>query len=219
MTERSRTKARPITPTPKATARFWSHVEEGEGCWLWTGEISGSSGRPKYTSGYGRLHMSYRPWVRVFAHRYSWVLHFGPIPEGLWVLHRCSTLYAAGDITYRRCVNPSHLFLGTCQDGARHAVANGRYPVGDRNGTRLCPESLPRGPQHHYNARPETRPRGELNPRAKLRAEDVLKIRELFAAGVTTQTTLARSYGVSQAVISSITRGKTWRHLGERSTP
>lgn len=55
-------------------------------------------------------------------------------------------------------------------------------------------------------------PCGETNQNAKLVEQDVIYIRQAYAQG-TTQTALAEIYGVKQATVSQIVRGKTWRHL------
>ena len=97
--------------------RFWSkvdkngpvpiHCPELGQCWLWTGSktVSGN---------YGQINVSGRP---VRANRFSWVLHNGPIPEGLYVLHYCDN---------PPCVRPNHLFLGSHDDNLLDMKNKGR---------------------------------------------------------------------------------------------
>jgi hypothetical protein len=87
--------------------RFWTHVTkaDGDGCWTWNTAKPGE---------YGRLGIG---GSNDLAHRYSWTLHNGPIPNGLYVLHKCDN---------RPCVRPDHLFLGTHIDNVRDMCAKGR---------------------------------------------------------------------------------------------
>lgn len=62
------------------------------------------------------------------AHRVSWFISNGPIPDGLYVLHRCDN---------RPCCNPAHLFLGTLADNNRDCVAKGRHSNGDTPGRKI----------------------------------------------------------------------------------
>lgn len=102
--------------------RFWDKVDQASGhrvahmesdCWLWTASIS--------IAGYGRLMTAKvgRQTKLTDAHRVSWVLANGPIPDGLFVLHRCDN---------KICVRPDHLFLGTNRDNALDCLAKGRNP-------------------------------------------------------------------------------------------
>jgi hypothetical protein len=69
--------------------RFWAKVVKSDGCWLWTAALS--------TGGYGRAYFDGRVQQ---AHRISYELLVGPIPEGLHIDHLCRE---------RHCVNPSHM--------------------------------------------------------------------------------------------------------------
>jgi hypothetical protein len=116
---------------PSASERFWSKVNKdgllhptlGTACWLWTASTC--------LSGYGTFGFRRR---LIKAHRYSWELHHGTIPDGLFVLHRC-------DVS--RCVNPDHLFLGTLADNAADRDCKGRQARGESCGTsRLTVEQV-----------------------------------------------------------------------------
>lgn len=71
--------------------------------------------------GYPRLNREGRT---AYAHRVAWNEAFGPIPDGLCVLHRCDQ---------PRCINPEHLFLGTRRDNSADMREKRRGTVGERN--------------------------------------------------------------------------------------
>lgn len=102
-------------------ARFWARVLKTDTCWLWTGA--------KTAGGYGVLQSGGRNGKIIRAHRLSWELVNGPIPDGVDICHHC-------DIP--PCVRPDHLFQGTARDNAVDKQTKGRARGGS-----------PRGERHH----------------------------------------------------------------------
>lgn len=99
-------------PYPKTwQERFWKFVDVSDpgGCWEWTG------GRKGGNSQYGSFCVGKGRTLR--AHRASWLLHCGSIPDGICVLHRCDNPL---------CVRPDHLFLGDQFSNIQDAKEKGR---------------------------------------------------------------------------------------------
>ena len=103
---------------PSRAERFWAKVDrrEPDECWQWTGAM--------HIQGYGHVGQG------ELAHRVSWELTHGPIPEGTGyhgtcVLHKCDN---------RKCVNPNHLMLGTNYENVLDMMAKGRQHKGETTG-------------------------------------------------------------------------------------
>src|SRR3990167_294843 len=88
--------------------RFFEKVEKTNTCWIWKGQI--------VPSAYGAFYIHEK---NTYAHRASWIIHFGDIPEGLFVCHKCDN---------PPCCNPEHLFLGTPKDNTHDMMKKGRKP-------------------------------------------------------------------------------------------
>lgn len=96
--------------------RFWEYVRKTRGCWKWVGA--------KRSKGYGAIGESGRGGGTRLAHRVSWTIHYGPIPNGMSVLHKCDN---------PECTNPKHLFLGTIKDNATDMKNKGRSTHGEKH--------------------------------------------------------------------------------------
>lgn len=168
--------------TESDRARFWDGVPEwtktGD-CWEW--ELG------TFRQGYGRLYVRRKS---MLAHRISYELNVGPIPEGMFVCHKCDN---------PPCVNPSHLFLGTALDNMRDKVSKGRH--GNVSGD-----------DHHSRCRPETVLRGVRHWNSKLTEDDVLRIHALHAGGMI-QRRLCERFNASPQTVSAILKGIKWKHL------
>lgn len=166
--------------------RFEELVDRSAGpdaCWPWLGIIE--------ANGYGRL-TDY--WKKYLAHRLAYTFEHGEIPPGKNVCHSCDN---------RRCVNPSHLWLGTHLENMADMAAKGR--------------SVRRGPTNPL--------RGEALATSRLTEQEVVEIRAAYAnrreAGAklhrgdapTSVRGLAARYGVTPSAIHAIVTRKTWTHL------
>jgi len=118
-------------PPTSIAQRFWPKVDKENGyihpvhgrCWEWTAKLG--------PGGYGviKIPVPGAPGGHCNrgAHKISWVLANGAVPDGLFVLHKCDN---------RKCVRLEHLFLGTTQENALDAKSKGRLArlKGESNG-------------------------------------------------------------------------------------
>lgn len=200
-------------------------------CWGWKGYT---------TRGYGRVHTNGNS---LAAHRVSYELFVGPIPEGLLVCHKCDN---------PSCTNPQHLFLGTSIDNIKDRGSKNRHAHGSNiPWTHLTEDDVLRIRQlfaegksrfeiaqifnvdadnvyriahgdrwkHVPGAvpkghRPELK-RGEKNGSAKLNDASVQEIRKLWRTGNYSQEALSKMFGVGSTTISYIIHFKTWVHVRE----
>ncbi len=154
---------------------FWEKVRKEDACWIWTGA--------RTSQGYGNLR---RNGQSLGAHRLSWTLTVGPIPDGMSVLHHCDN---------PSCVNPNHLFIGTHLDNMRDAVSKGRFKPWNATASEEELKKL-------------SQPR-ERNGRAKLTSDQINDIRRLYSAGET-QVALAAHFGIARTQIGRIVRREQW---------
>lgn len=145
--------------------RFWNKVNKTEDCWKWLG--------CKNQYGYGVFRLP-KQQKNILAHRYAWISTFGDIPNQTIVRHKCRG----------KCVNPSHLELGTQKDNGLDMIRDG------------------------------TSNRGEKHIFAKLTDEQVLEIKQRlqdYYRGLSVE--LAKEYNVSYTTISEIKNDKRWSWL------
>lgn len=123
--------------------RFWERVDQRSAaeCWAWTGA--------RYNTGYGQLWSGTRS---VGAHRVSWELHYGKVPAGHGVFHRCDN---------RPCVNPSHLFVGPQLANMRDKVSKDRQARGETDGNSRYTANMVREVRARYASGMTQREAGE----------------------------------------------------------
>jgi hypothetical protein len=158
--------------------RLWRQVKRGDGCWLWTGALN--------DAGYGRIRLGK---TRTRAHRVAWIVTYGPIPDGLFVCHKCDQPL---------CCRPDHLWLGSHADNMADCYAKGRQATGMRSGNWTHPERLPRGEAHKNST---------------LTDADVRAIRARYIPRVVSMSMLGREFNVTAGTIHGIVHRKTWTHL------
>jgi hypothetical protein len=134
-----------------------------DGCWQWSGSL--------FQSGYGAIAGEPPGKSMLLAHRVSYRIYNGPIPTGMCCLHKCDN---------RRCVNPSHLSLGSRTDNHEDMVAKGRHRHGDN---------------HHWS---------------KLSQEQADLIRAIRSSCGATMRDIADLFGVSRALVSLVLANRIW---------
>lgn len=142
--------------------RFQSKINKTESCWLWTGGCF-------QNTGYGAFRLDGK---QRLAHRVARFFEDGVFPEGV-VRHTCDN---------KRCVNPSHLLIGTQQDNINDMMSRGRYK----------------------------KSAGESNGHAKLTNDQVLRLRKEYSEKPTSTAEIARRLGISQSAAWRMLRGQTY---------
>lgn len=137
--------------------------------------------------GYGRF---WNGTKTMKAHRAAWVLLRGRIPAGMFLLHAC--------VGMRCCVNPDHLRIGTHAENMEDREKQRRAAFGSKNARHTHPESTARGEANGGGG--------------KFKTSDVTLIRDASGRGVS-RSALARAFGVTPGMVSSIVLRRSWRHV------
>jgi len=164
--------------------RFWAKVNKApDGCWDW---MAAKNGRGYGTFRVGSLTDDSRR--HVYVHRFSYELHYGPIPVGFQVNHRCDN---------RCCVNPDHLMLGTAKDNTADCIAKGRFPHGEVLAT-------------YANAKITQAIADEMRVRWLSQGHRCYIRGQWIDQPCLTHRSLAQQYGLSESQAARILRGEAW---------
>lgn len=140
--------------------RFEAKVIKGEKCWIWNAHVN--------NKGYGVIHVDGKV---TLAHRIAYQAKYGPIPVGFKILHECDN---------PRCVNPSHLRVGTQLENMKDMYKKGRAVL------------------------------AEARSQSKLTWAMVKYIRERYKEGDISQRALAKDVGISQTIVCDVINNKRW---------
>ena len=113
--------------------RFRNKYEVYGDCWIWVAA--------RTEKGYGRYFHNGR---LERAHRASWMIHVGEIPDGMQVLHDCDN---------PACVKPEHLWLGTNRQNMDDKIAKDRQRRGSDMTTAVLNETIVREMRNNYTGR------------------------------------------------------------------
>jgi hypothetical protein len=160
-------------------------IKKNNDCWEWQAFIM--------PNGYGRI--SYKG-IDHYTHRLSYETFKGTIPEKKLVCHTCDN---------RKCINPEHLWIGTCEENTRDACNKGKMKgwIGKKHSK----ESILKMRKPHNIDR-----KGEKHPNSKLNNVMVKEIKDLIKSGMTHRE-IGDKYSVSRCCISDVIRGKRWSHI------
>lgn len=189
-----------IVLSEKMIGKFWksSGKDASHKCWNWTGR--------RNVKNYGMICHDGKD---TRAHRVSYVIHNGPIPDGLFVCHRCDN---------PSCVNPTHLFLGNALANNRDSIQKGRsnhsglVKLTSERAKEIagyCISRAATGAQHNA---------GEKHWHVKLteaQAEEIIRELHLGKSPVA----LSGKYPVSRQQIFKISRRMRWKHLWNKLYP
>lgn len=200
----------------KDLIRFKNKIKIDEkGCWIWQAQI--------LPVGYGAFWLSSHK-RSITAHRASWILHHGEIPDGLWVLHKCD-VYS--------CANPDHLFLGTHKDNMDDMRRKGRQPkqikkipdheeikvlnlylsgVGQRKIAKLYNVSQRCIQRVLWERTKKSSLKGEENGNSKLTRLHIKCIRWMRENG-NTQAYLAKLFGIHITTVQRILYRESWKSI------